>query len=73
MSTPSNLVNKQKNYSWHAWNEGFYKGFRNVAPASKNCTTNIVYGLKLFSNAVNISCYPSPNILYGFKSGEQAG
>ena len=64
MSTATFLDNNLKDSSWHARNEGFGKGFKNAAPTSNNCITKIVYRLKLFAIAVNISRYSSPNDLY---------
>ena len=64
MSTASIIVNNLKDSSWHARNENFHEGFRNAAPASKNCITKIVNWPKLFSIDVNICLYPFPNILY---------
>ena len=64
MSTASILDNNLKDSSWHARYESFHEGFMNSAPSSKNCITKIVYIRKLLAIAVNISRYPSPNILY---------
>ena len=66
MSTGFIHVNNLKDSSWHVRNEGF----RNVAPAPKNCITKIIYGLELFAIAVNIF---RKTFSIEFKSGEKAG
>ena len=59
MSSASVLVNNLKDFLWHTGDQGF----RNSALACKNCITKVVYELKLFAIAVNISGYPFLNIL----------
>ena len=64
MGSASIDVDYLKNPLWHTSNEGFHQRLRDVGPAPVDGITKFIHSRKLITIFINISCHPSPHILY---------